>query len=60
MRYAWYDMLEYISFIPRNGIQGNSFFGISFHSYTDKLISPPYQVITLSTISCCSKELLRR
>ena len=22
MRYAWYDMLEYISFIPRNGIQG--------------------------------------
>ena len=60
MRYAWYDMLEYISFIPRNGIQGNSFFGISFRSYPDKLTSPPYQVITLSTISCCSKLLLRR
>ena len=59
MRYAWYDMLEYISFIPRNGIQGNSFFGISFCSYPDKLISP-YQVMTLSTISCCSKLLLRR
>ena len=53
-------MLEYISFIPRNGIQGNAFFAISFHSYTGKLISPPYQVITLSTISCCSKLLLRR
>ena len=60
MRYAWYDMLEYISFIPRNGIQGNSFFGISFHSYSYKPLLAFYQVITLSTISCCSKLLLRR